>query len=178
MLEHECLLLRRWEVHQNAPLPAHAQGRLARPIWAILEPNTRALVGLARPLATSKGIWARWFGRGGLAVFENDDEPLVCTLRRGWSLSHTWDLHDADDHMVGRIAGGLIQGPLNRFWIMVNQANAAAEFRDPDGRTLATVTRQTDARLVTFAGELKGDPFARMLMLGAALVLPERLQGY
>ena len=83
------------------------------------------------------------------------------------------DLRDADGHAVGRITRGSLQGPLGRFWITVSEVNAVIEFRDRDGQMLATVDRQRGERLLSFTHQLKGDPFARMLILGSTLVLPE-----
>jgi hypothetical protein len=173
MLEFESLLLRSWERDGNNTPRAYSEGQGSAPSWVILEPSSGSLVGLARPGKTSEGIWARWFGRGCLAIFESGDEPLLCSIQRRWSLSSTWDLRDADGHAVGRIARGTLQGPLGRFWIAVNQVNAVTEFRDREGQMLASVDRQRGERLLSFTRHLKGDPFARMLILGSALVLPK-----
>jgi hypothetical protein len=173
MLEFGNLLLRRWERDDHNAQRPYSERQGSPPTWVILEPSSGSLVGLVRTARTSEGIWARWFGRGCLAIFESGDEPLLCTIQRRWGLSSAWDLRDADGHAVGRIARGALQGPLGRFWITVNQANSVTEFRDRDGQLLASVDRQRGERLLSFAHQIKGDPFARMLILGSALVLPE-----
>lgn len=170
MLEFENLLLRRWDQVDHGAWQAGRAKEDSSPIWAILESSSCAVVGLARTETAPNGAWLRWFSRRGLAVFESGDEPLVCTVRRRWSLSSCWDLRDADGHVVGRIAPGIVEGALGRFWITVNQANGVTEFRDRDGQVLAAITRQGDDRLLTFAGQPRDDPFARMLVLGAVLV--------
>jgi hypothetical protein len=172
MLEHDILLLQPWDLYKRSPLHAGVEASASHATWAILEPNTRTLVGLARPGAKIGGFWKRCFGRALLAIYESEDEPLLCTLRHRWGLSSTWELRDADGHAVGRIARTGIQGPLNRYLIPVSRTNGpGTDFFDLQGRRLAALIRQRDGRLLSFAVECKGDPFARMLMLGAALVM-------
>jgi hypothetical protein len=170
MLEFENLLLRRWDQVDHGAWHDGRAKEDSPPIWAILESSSCAVVGLARTDTTSNGTWSRWLNRPGLAVFESGDEPLVCTVRRRWSWSACWDLRDSDGHVVGRIAPGIVEAALGRFWIAVSRSHSVTEFRDRDGHILATISRQSDDRLLTFVGQPKDDPFARMLMLGAALV--------
>ena len=172
MLEHDGLLIQPWNVYKRSLLQAGSDVGVPHPLWAILETNARSLVGLARPLARAGGFWARWFGRARLAVCESEDEPLLCTLCRRFGLSSSWELRDADGHTVGRIARTSVQGPMGRHLIPVSLANAAGtDFLDLQGRRLATLIRQGDGRLLSFAVECKRDPFIRMLVLGAALVM-------
>jgi hypothetical protein len=174
MLEHDSLLLQHWGLYKKPPPWGRGEDGISPPVWAMLEPNSRALVGLARHAASSKGRWASWFGRATLAVYESEDEPLLCTLHHRWGFFHTWHLLDADDHMVGRIARSGLQGTMGRNLLTVRDANTATTaFRDLQGRTFATLARQGYDHLLSFTNECKGDPFGRMLVLGAALVLKD-----
>jgi hypothetical protein len=174
MLEHDILLLQPWDLYKRSHLQAGVEVSASDAIWAILEPNARTLVGLARPGAKTGSFWIRWCGRALLAVYESEDEPLLCTMRQGWGLSSTWELRDADGHTVGRIGRTSIQGPMNRYLIPVSRASIpGTDFLDLQGRKLAALVRQRDGRLLSFAVECKGDPFARMLVLGSALVMKD-----
>ncbi len=174
MLEHDRLQIEPWNVYKRSLLQAGRGVPVPLPLWVILETNARTLVGLARPAARTGGFWARWFGRARLAVYESDDEPLLCTLCRCFRLSSNWELRDADGHIVGRIARTSLQGPMGRYVIPVSLANATGtEFLDLQGRRLATLIRQGDGCLLSFAVECKRDPFVRMLVLGAALVMKD-----
>jgi hypothetical protein len=171
MLEHDTLLLQPWDLFKKPVPRVDREDRAPTPRWAILEPNAGALVGLVRPRPNTQSFWTRWFGRAQLAVYESDDEPLVCTLLRGWGPGSAWELRDADGHMVGRITKSHLQGPLGRYPIHVKRPKpTVVGFHDSQGRALAGLTRQGNDWILSFEGACKGDPFARMLILGAALV--------
>ncbi len=174
MLELESLLLQRWDVYKRSPLSTGTNVSASLPIWAVLEPSSRTLVGLARPGAKTGSFRKRWFSRALLAVYESEDEPLLCTLRHRWSLPSSWELRDADGHTVGKIARRSIQGPMGRNLTVMSSTNApGTEFLDLQRRRMATLVQQRDGRLLSFAVECERDPFARMLVLGAALVMKD-----
>src|SRR5262245_15441402 len=92
MLEHAVLLLR----------PRVASGR--REIRA---GDTGDPAGYAR-WQNPEG-WRRWLGRGVLEVHELEDEPLLCTVRRCWTLYPWYEVRDAEEHQVGRLLGAVIE---------------------------------------------------------------------
>jgi hypothetical protein len=170
MLEHDTLLLQPWDLFKKT-VPRVGGEDLPTPRWAILEPNAGTLVGLVRPRTNTQSFWTRWFCRAQLAVYESEDEPLVCTLLRSWGLERAWEMRDADGHMVGRITKSYLQGPLGRYLIHIQRSKPTVTgFLDGQGRALASLTRKANDWILSFEGECKGDPFARMLILGSALV--------
>jgi hypothetical protein len=107
-----------------------------------------------------------------LEVREADDEPLVFTVQRRWLFRRTWQVRDADGNQVGSIRGPDLRGRYGQ--VLARQQAAqdgfSVQFRSHDRRDLATLVRvAADVRL-TFAAEVQGDPFVKMVLLAAALL--------
>jgi hypothetical protein len=150
MLEQRVLLLR--------PREASAS-------QAIVDGDTGAPLGSARWETEANGFWRRRFGRAVLAVHEHEDEPLLFTIRRAWSLLPRREVRDADGHFVGSLLGRLVQ---DRY----GQTVAALQngvFRSPQQRPLAELTSSADGLRVSFRADIAGEPFVKMLLLAAAL---------
>jgi hypothetical protein len=151
MLEHRILLLR--------PRP------LVPRVRDILDGDSGATLGYARLEIEASSWWPRLFGRGVLAVHEQEDEPLLLTIRRAWKLSARRHVYDAEGQPIGDLLGRLIHDRYRR-------PLAALEhgvFRAPDRRALAELAATEEGLRLTFHDDIAGEPFVKMLLLAAAL---------
>jgi hypothetical protein len=161
MLEQHTLLLRPWA--------ARTAGAAAR--RSIVEPATGEMLGFACWQPVAAGSWWRWLLTPVLEVHEAEDEPLLCTLHRYWSLGTVWAVRDADGRAVASVRRGLIEDPLGRCLAMPEAAAHGILFRDLERQELATLSQEGDGLLLTFTEELRGEPFAKMALLAAALTM-------
>jgi hypothetical protein len=150
MLEQTALLLRPWRSDGVRP---------------VCESDGARAVGVVRRADGG------WFARPVLVVVEGEDESLLCTAVGGWWWRGRWRVHDADGHVVGQVRherGGRIA-----LRDSVGSAVAASEsggaFRTPGGLQLARLERAGEGERLTFTPGPSCDPFARMLVLVAAL---------
>jgi hypothetical protein len=133
----------------------------------ILAPGSGRVLGSVRaPLPN----WLSWLGRQFQEVLESEDDSLVMTLWRPWGLARTWDVLDAEEHRVGILFRNvLLDGHGRRVAIAQHQSDQTGRFRDPNGAELSTFSRQEAGLLLTFNPALEGNPFTRMILLGAVL---------
>jgi hypothetical protein len=165
MLEHAALLLRPC----TAPPDGAPEG--VRPARAVLDARTGAALGVAGWRAEGRR-WLRWLGRPVLAVHESDDAPLVFTARRLWGLGPRWEVCDADGHVVGRLYGPLLKDRFGRTLAAAERGPAGAlRVRDAHGRELMVTAPGPGGVRVSFGPEAEGNPFFKMLLLAAALVM-------
>jgi hypothetical protein len=167
MLENAALLLLPWSA------------RRSRPERAILDPDTWEPLGFACHRTPSLPWWFAWAARSGLEVHEVEDESLLLTLSNPWLNWGTWEIFDAEDHLVGMLRGGTL---LNRLGQPLAEVQQAANNHDlclvnPEGYELATVVESDGGDRLTFGGEVAGDPFAKMVVLAGVLVLTNRRSG-
>jgi hypothetical protein len=154
MLEHAELLLR------------PGDGSAGR---AIVAADTGAPLGFAR-WRTPGGPWWR-LRPAVLAVHEHEDEPLLFTVRRGWPLLPWREVRDAEGRRVGYLLGRRVSNRLGRRLAQRLRLADRYEFRRADGRALAEVRLGREGARLTFGAEVAPDPFAKMLLLAAALAL-------
>jgi hypothetical protein len=163
MLEYPTLLLLPW---------ARGPGQLPGRRRTILDPATGKPLGFARPRATSLPPWLRWLLRSALEIVESEDESLLCTLSCPWFVLRGWEVSDADEHPVGALRGHLILDRYDRQLASVARAEGGGHrFLSPDGYELGFLGPAAADMRLTFAEHLAGDPFARMMLLAAALAL-------
>jgi hypothetical protein len=158
MLEQQTLLLRPW-IGRAAP---------RRPI---VEPATGEVLGFACWQPATPGAWWRWLLAPVLEVHEAEDEPLLCTLHRYWSLGTVWAVRDADGRAVATVRRGTIEDPLGRCLAAPESAVDLLVFRDLERQELATLRREPEGLLLSFTEEVRGEPFAKMALLAAALTM-------
>lgn len=153
MLEHAALLVR----------PGDASGRRL-----ILVADSGELAGFAR--WRTGGGW-RLLGPAVLEVREHEDEPLLCTLRRCWTLLPWYEVRDAEDHRIGRTLGAVIEDRDDcRFAVRREEGPGQCTFQSRDGTPLAQLSAETEGLRLTFAGIIEREPFVKMLLLGAVLL--------
>jgi hypothetical protein len=154
MLEHRILLVRR---------PA------ASAVQSIDDGDSGTPLGFVRRVAEAPGSWWLPFGRSILAVHEHEDEPLLFTIRRAWSLLPRREVCDADGCPVGSLLGRLVQDRHGRTVAALQVGNGSGSFRSPAQRTLAELTVTAEGLRIEFRPEILGEPFVKMLLLAAAL---------
>lgn len=171
MLEQSPLLLR-----PCVTFPAVAPpGTPLTPVRAVYA-SSGELLGVAGWRMSEWWSWLSWLAPPVLAVHENDDAPLLFTVHRRWGLGSYWEVRDADSHLVGLVNGPLLQDRLGRHLALCErqQTDGSVRVRDLDGRDLMTLTpRPAEVRL-TFAPAAEANPFLKMLLLAAALLLDAR----
>ena len=150
MLEHRVLLVR-------------SGTKLA--VQLIVDGDSGAALGYARWQPEQSSWWRRALGRGTLAVYEQEDEPLLFTIRRSWSLLPSRQVNDAEGEPVGTLLGRFIYDRYDRPVASLDKG----VFRGPDQRVLAELNPTTEGQRLTFSDDVAGEPFVKMLLLAAAL---------
>lgn len=154
MLEHAVLLIARDKASSRREILAADRG----------EPIGYALWHVPRG-------WCRFLGRSVLAVHEREDDPLLCTIRRSWSLLPWYEVRDADDQRIGRMLGPVVQdGEEQRLALCCADGPRQALFQTPTGIPLARLEREQEADRLTFEAVIEKEPFMKMLLLGAVLL--------
>jgi hypothetical protein len=148
MLEHTTLLLR----------PPDAQS-----IQAVVDPSTGAPAGFVRPRPA--GFWERWLAGPVLEVREHEDASLLCVVRCGRFLPRR-QVSDADGRRVGTVCGRRLGDRRGR---VVAVRGPGDVFHDAEGQPLAALRPGKDGLLVAFTQAIAADPFAKMLVLAAAV---------
>jgi hypothetical protein len=174
MLEQPSLLLRPWNAAPfGTPVGTDVSNvpQAAGLVRAVLD-GTGATVGLARQPLTQTPNWLRWLSRRTLEVYEAPDNSLVFAMRRGWGWRSGWHLIDADERLVGTLRGRMLVDGFGQFLATVESVNAAGRgrFLAADGRVLGEYAMLRDGTRIAFGPDLEGNPFAKMLLLGAVLV--------
>jgi hypothetical protein len=150
MLEHRVLLVR------------SAAKSAAR---SIVDGESGAVLGYARWQPQQASWWRRVLGSRTLAVHEQEDEPLLLTIHRSWSLLPSRQVCDADGQPVGALFGRLIYDRYGRLLAALEDG----VFRDPHRRVLAELAPTTEGLRLTFSDDIAGEPFLKMLLLAAVL---------
>jgi hypothetical protein len=139
--------------------------RTASALQAIVDGESGAPLGFVHWKAETPSFWWRLFGGCVLAVHEHEDEPLLFTLRRAWSLLPRREVRDAEDQPVGSLFGRLVH---DRFGRPV-AALQDGLFRSPRRRILAELATTPEGLRIAFSPDIAGQPFVKMLLLAAAL---------
>ncbi len=172
MLESPSLLLRPW-----TPVPGDGDERRLPRSWAraILDAATHAALGSASWRTRPAPALLRWLVRPVVEVFETEDQSLLCTLRGPWGPASSWQVRDAEGRSVGTVHRSALLDPFGRCLAVIEPAaEGGARFRSPNGRPRGMLEVAPEGARLTFADELDGDPFARMLLLAAALINGEQ----
>jgi hypothetical protein len=150
MLEQRVLLLR---------------PRTASAMQAIADGESGAPLGFARWQEETPSSWRRLFGRSVLAVHEQEDEPLLFTVRRVWGLLPRREVRDAENQPIGSLLGRLVQDQHGRAVASLQDG----VFRSPRQHVLAELFSAPDGLRLCFHADVADEPFVKMLLLAAAL---------
>jgi hypothetical protein len=154
-------------LERPAVLLRPADAAALRPITCA---DTGQPLGFARRPPRPKRPWWRRLTAPPLAVHEQEDEPLVFTVRRPWALSSRREVRDAESNPIGSVRGSRVENIYGRTLAVLGPADASGEriFRTPGGYELARLTPAADGLRLSFTPGVE-DPFLRMLLLAAAL---------
>jgi hypothetical protein len=171
MLERPALLLRPWMVAPRQPSDRDRHRSAGAWTRSILDAATGESLGLARWQSGDRWIWLPWLAQPQLAVYEGEDESLVFTLHRPRLLSPEWQVQDADEHRVGTVRGTVLRDQLDRLFAVIAPSadRSVHRFLAADGAELGSLNRSPEGLRVAFAEELADNPFAKMVLLAAAL---------
>lgn len=135
----------------------------------IRDGETGHWLGLARWRTAPPVGWRRWFGWLVLEVLESEDESLLFTLARGWRPWPGWDVYDAEGRFVGSFHRQVIRDPLGgRF---AKWRPATGQFLGPQGYEVGVLAPSDTDLQLTFSPAIKENPFAKMILLAAALIV-------
>src|SRR5262245_2726965 len=167
MLERPALVLCPW-----AALPRPRHGEASAPAGrrrTVLDPGGAALGFVAQ--VPSGPRWLRWLTRPHLEVYETEDASLLCTVSAaGWG-RRLHAVRDSEGRHVGTVRQWLLFDAAGRLLAQGRAAvDGATRFVSPAGLELGAVAPCEDGTLLTLLPAVDGDPFARMLLLGATLV--------
>jgi hypothetical protein len=143
--------------------------RLEGANWTIAEPSDGRVLGFARRCTVHARWRFRWLARQVWQVFEAEDEPLLCTVRRLWGLSPKWEVCDADGHRIGLVRAGRVSNAFGQEWAAAERTAEGFRFR-AGKREFARVRNSSEGLCVDFAPELHANPLAKMSLLAAVLV--------
>jgi hypothetical protein len=180
LLEHQALLL---AIHDGQ------QGSVTNEcVGPILDPDTLRSLGHVR-VAPPPWPWFPQVGLPSLRVCEGEDDSLVFTLERLWPVP-LWIVRDADGKRVGhlhwvpamrlrfRAASGrtatAVRGTAIESTSAVDSSTRNGlrhRFANRDGQDWGNLRRCDDGWRLEFGAELQDEPFGKMLVLAAALVL-------
>jgi hypothetical protein len=129
-------------------------------------------IGFVRAARSHTPRWLRWLERPNFEVFEFPDSSLVFALRRSWGWPAGWQVLDADERHVGTLRGSALMDGLGYFLGVVEAPDreGRGRFLAMQGHELGCYARESGGTRLIFGPELEGNPFARMLLLGAVLV--------
>jgi hypothetical protein len=152
MLEQQLLVLR----PRPAPTPQ-----------TIVEAAGGAPLGFTR--WRPAGRLTRLFLGPVLEVREQDDEPLLFTVRRCWRFAARHQVCDADDQPVGEFDRAQLLDRLGRLFSVRRREGARVVFRTPSGCPVAEAEPVEEGLRLSFHAAVDNEPFAKMLLLAAVL---------
>jgi hypothetical protein len=173
MLESSTLLLLPWAGGRQRG--GGRPGAGPAPVREIHDADTTQILGFACRRLGTPGAWFSWLARPALDIYarEEEDTSLLFTLYGPWFWTRVWEIYDADEHLVGTLRGNLILDSIGRILATVERGAGtdSFHFRRQAGYGPTSLT-QTEAGVhMTFAPEVAGDPFAKMMLLAAGLAL-------
>lgn len=135
---------------------------------AILDPRTREALGFIYH-RRRRGLFTRlcWWKRFDLDIHENDDEPLLMTLRSSFFPWFSWFVLDADGRLVGRIEAGKLFDEVGEPLALFRKSEGI--YRGVKGDLAATNPEEGGIRLTLLGGE-QSNPFVKMVLLAGAIV--------
>jgi hypothetical protein len=170
MLEHASLFIHGW----TRSIQADGLEAWTR---SIVDADGRQL-GFVAYQRLAANSWLFWLRKIRLDVYETEDASHLLSLMRSWTMRSIWDLYDAEERHIGCIyPKSLVASDGSLLGFLDMETRNQGRILDHAGGVLATFTRCASRIELTFASEPTGNPFLRMLMLGAILALDPEPQG-
>jgi hypothetical protein len=86
-------------------------------------------------------------------------------------LANAWHVYEAEEHYLGSTNQRAVFDPAGALWTHIKHTPDATQLMGND-HALAIVTPKPDGRLLEF-GAAADNPYARMLLLAAVLLIPD-----
>lgn len=172
MLEAGKLLVEAW-----APASAQSSVGPAQQRRNIRSSAQGEVFGFAVWTAGGRSWWTCLAGPT-IQVRETEDASLLMSVRRSFRWSRRWAVYDADDRLVGRISPRRLVNNRGRLLATMerNADQSQARFLGPDKQELASFQARSDGSVMLIFGDVPdNNPFSRMLMLGAVLLVGQDL---
>lgn len=103
-----------------------------------------------------------------LSVHEQEEEPLVCTVRR-CLLWTQHEVRDAEGERVGYVGGRSVRDRNRLLYAWPRTDGGTVVYQCVNGVAVAATRRIPEGLELSFARAIEPDPFAKMLLLAAAL---------
>jgi hypothetical protein len=136
---------------------------------AILDADDATPVGSCQ--RRRRAGWWSSFTRPVVEVHEQQDDSLLFSVRRCWSLFSWYEVWDADDRAIGWHGGPLLLSRTGRRMAVREDETGAgtSSYLAQNGKALARLNWQGDDVRLSFEDEIADEPFVKMLLLAAAL---------
>ncbi len=154
MLEQQLLVLR--------PGPS-------RTPQTLVEAATGTPLGFTRWRAPG-GWLRRWLVGPILEVHEQEDEPLLFTVSRCWSIAARHLVCDADDVPVGVLDRARLLDRFGHLFAVRRREGDRDVFRTTTGCPVAEAEPVDETVRLSFHAAVENEPFAKMLLLAAVLI--------
>jgi hypothetical protein len=154
MLEQKRLLLSRWGPDG---------------VRAILAADTGQPQGFACWRSRAGLPWWRRLGRSVLEVREQEDQPLLFTVRRCWTLWPNYEVRDAEDRLVGYLVGTTLYDRSGQKLAVRCSSETGTLFQDGNGLPLAQWESRPENDQLAFLPDVQDNPFSKMMLLAAVL---------
>jgi hypothetical protein len=163
MLEKSTLLLRPWTT-----APSGEPGVRVRAV----DDAAGNPLGFIRHVPVRGPRWLRWLVGRTLEAYEWPDSSLVFCLHRSWGWSGAWHVVDADGRLVGKISRRKLLDGFGSFLAVFESLDGIGSGRclTMDGFELGDYSVADNGTRVTFAADMEGNPFAKMMLLSGVLV--------
>jgi hypothetical protein len=135
----------------------------------IADAATGKVVGVARVQPGSeRGLFAALLGPV-LAVHELEEEPLVFTVRRCF-LWPQREVRDAEGERIGYVSPRAVRDRNRLLYAGMRREAGGVAYQCVNGAMLATTRHTRGGVELSITDVIRADPFAKMLLLAAALL--------
>lgn len=139
---------------------------------AVVDGATGTAVGFTRCRPASEQGWWRCLLGPVLNVHEQEEEPLVFTVRRSLLWWTQREVLDAEGMLVGYVSGRTLRDRAHRVWAWARGDGDEVVYEGAGGDAFASLRRTAAGIELAFAKRVEEEPFAKMLLLAAALLQP------
>lgn len=136
---------------------------------AIVDGASGKPVGFARPRPDVERGWLGSLLGPLLSIHEQEEEPLVFTMRRCVLRWTQQEVRDAEEERVGFVTRSAIRDRNHFLYAITRPSAEGGVYQCINGAILAAMRRTPAGFELAFAEVIETDPFAKMLLLAATL---------
>jgi hypothetical protein len=158
------------------PIPSPERGLLEQS--SLLFPHgsrndLRILTDTGQPAGVARWRYRGWWMRPSwwqLEVYEEDQSPLLCTIWRPLALFPRYEVRDAEEELVGLLAGRYVLDRWHRCLMTFRPNSEGGLYLGENNALVASWTTSPSEARLKWCEMVHHDPFAKMLLLAAVLV--------